>query len=328
MAGSGGAGQFAGGEQFDHQFEDFALVLAVEGEGELGVEQAIARADVVAASVGFEGEVAFALGEAGEGGGEGERTVRTGVLVEEVEDGGGKDVHAEEAEVLAGAKAWDEEALLGFGGGGLFEHVGDVVVAGVARGAAPADRAIVGELRFVGRLDRGDRAGVGSGDLDQLAGAADAVGRDVEVVADQEEEGVVAGEIAGGEDGVAEAAGVGLFEEMKFGGVGAGGGGEGVAVAGGDDQGDFVDAGGEGFLDEDGKGGLRNAVLVDDGLEGEGTLGTTGRGDDRLLDLHGRQASPLRGQRVNSGHGRPAFPAWVPEPRSGPPEAVNHHEAV
>ena len=59
-----------GGEEFDEVAEDFVAVFAVEGEGELGGEEAVFHAEVVAASVEFGSEVAFALRELREGGAE------------------------------------------------------------------------------------------------------------------------------------------------------------------------------------------------------------------------------------------------------------------
>ncbi len=43
--------------------EDFVAVFAGEGEGQLGGEEAVVEADVMAAAVEFVGEVALADGE-------------------------------------------------------------------------------------------------------------------------------------------------------------------------------------------------------------------------------------------------------------------------
>ena len=56
-----------------------------------------------------------------------------------------------------------------------------------------------------------------------------------------------------------------------------GGGGVGGFVAGANDDGDFLDAGGGDFLGEDGEGGAGGAVAVHERLEGERALGFSRR---------------------------------------------------
>src|SRR5439155_22546699 len=109
-------------------------------------------AHVVAAAVHFEGEVFFAACEAPEGGGEGVFAVfACGVeLAQKIHHRGREYVHAEEAEVITGAQARDDEGLLGLGGGGLFEDVFDFVEVVAARDAGAADRAEIGEHGFAG----------------------------------------------------------------------------------------------------------------------------------------------------------------------------------
>ena len=51
------------GQQFHDLGEDLGAVLAREAEGELGHEQAVLHAEVVAAAADLEGEVALAFGE-------------------------------------------------------------------------------------------------------------------------------------------------------------------------------------------------------------------------------------------------------------------------
>lgn len=114
--------------------EDAIAVAAGEGEGELREEEAVGRADVVAAAGDREREVAAAGGEGVEGGGEAEGFVGSGgeVFVEDRKNIGTEDVKAEEAEVETGALAWDDELLLGEGGRGFFEDGVNLVERAIA----------------------------------------------------------------------------------------------------------------------------------------------------------------------------------------------------
>lgn len=280
--------EFAAGEEVDEQAEDLVAMAAVEAEGELGVEQAVADTDIVASAFGFEGEVAFAFGELIEGGGELERGGLGGGGFEQFHDARGEHVHAEETEVMTGTEAGDEQALFGFGGGGFFDDLGDFVEAVLTGEAAGTDGAVEGEAAFVGGLNGGDGATVVGGDFDQLGGAATRFVGGVQMIADEEEKGGVTDERSAAEDGIAEAARLGLFEELEAARVGTGGGAECLLIAGGGDDADFLDAGGEGFLDDDAESGFGFSVAIDEGLEGESPLAAAGGGDECLFDLHGR----------------------------------------
>lgn len=200
-------------EDLEQLSEDLGAVAAFEAERQLSDEEAVGEADIVASAADFVGQVLLLAAELGEGGGEldGGCGGRVGLdeAFEQLHDGGGQDVHAEEAEVMAVAQAGHDEALLGLGGGGFFEDGLDGVEAGGAGEQAAADGAIIGELAFVGGLDGGDGALVLAGDIDQLLGAVAAFVADVEVVADEEQKGVMSDELAGAVDGVAEAEGGG-----------------------------------------------------------------------------------------------------------------------
>lgn len=279
----------AGCEEFDHEGEDFLALIAVEAEGELGGEEAVVDAHVVAAAVDACGEVAAALGEFGEGAGEGDGGLACGGVdgcVEEFEDWRCEDVHAEEAEVVAETEAWDIEFLFCLSGRGFFEDAADFVEAGAVLDAGAADGAVVGEFTFVGFLDCGDGAGFAAGDIDELASAADGGAADVEVVADHEEEWFSGGEFPGAEDGVAVAEGCVLRDELEAAGVGASGGAVGGFVVWVDDDADFLHTSHDGFLDDDLEGGFFDAVPVDERLEGERALGLAGGGDDGFTDIH------------------------------------------
>src|SRR5262245_3431397 len=78
-------------------------------------------------------------------------------LPEQVHERRGEDVHAEEAQVVAGTQAGHDEALFGFGRGRFFEDVFDLVKPLFGGDEPPADRAVVRQLALVSRLHRGDR---------------------------------------------------------------------------------------------------------------------------------------------------------------------------
>lgn len=265
--------------------EKFGAVGTVEGEGELGHEEAVAGAYVVALGRLFEGEVLFGLGELVEVVGEGDFGVGVGgdLMAEQVHEGGGEDVESEEAEVVAGAEAGDHEALFGFGRGGFFKDGIDAVEVVAGGDAAGSDDAVAMEEGFAGGLDGGDGAGFGLGEIEETA---DTSGLDEEVVADEVEEGILGSEGVGGIDGVTVAAGVRLGEEAEMREVGAGGFGVTGFVAGPDDDADFFDAGGEDLLKQDGEDGALFAVGADEGLQREGALLGAGGGDDGFFDVH------------------------------------------
>ena len=162
--------------------------------------------------------------------------------------------------------------------------------------------------------------------VDELFGAAGAVVGKVDVIAQEQEEGLVADEVLGLIDGVAVAfrgalggKGEGFFDMGEaFGGgegpVFAGEGGEhffGEAaeilaelffVAGGDHDADFLDAGIHGFFDDDLEDGFGEAVGIDEWEEfflndgGGGVLAgaAAGGGDDGFADFHGAHSVDLR----------------------------------
>lgn len=144
-----------------------------------------------------------------QGGGEG----LPGLFGKDLEEGGGEEVDAEEAEVVALAEAGGGEDAFGFGGGGFFENGIDLIKLG--SDGWTTDGAEVGEQTFAGCGDGGDGATFGGVDADEFGGegADGALVGEVEVIADEVEEGGVADEVAGEGDGVGVAAGFGLFDE-------------------------------------------------------------------------------------------------------------------
>ena len=85
-------------------------IVAAEGQGELGGQQAVFDAHIVAPVVHFQGQVLFALGEDIERVGEGDAAFglvrpRFADRPEMSNHHRGEDVHAEETEVVAGAQA-------------------------------------------------------------------------------------------------------------------------------------------------------------------------------------------------------------------------------
>ena len=135
-------------------------------------------------------------------------------------------------------------------------------------------------------LHGGDGAFFGAGDFDELTGAASLGGAEIEVVADEEEEGIVLAKVRSAVDGVGIAEGGGLFDKGEAGGVGSGSGAVGGFIAGADDDADALNAGAEDFLEDDGQSGLAGAVAVHEGLKGQGALMFASGGDEGLGDFH------------------------------------------
>jgi len=199
----------------------------------------------------------------------------------------GQHVHAEEAKIVAGAQAGDNQALLGFGGGRLLHYLGDFVKALASGDEMAAYGAVEGELAFMRGLDGGDGAILGSGDFHQLLRGALLRAADVEMIADKQEEGSGTGKGAGAKDRVAIAAGGGLLDELQAAGLGAGGGPIGRLIPGTDHDANLLDTGGDDLVDQNLEGGLGKSVAVDEGLKGKRALGLASRSDDGSFDLHG-----------------------------------------
>jgi len=212
---------FAGGEHLNDFGEDLVAITAVEGKGELRGEEAVLDADVEALTPVDHGEVLLALGEKSKS--RGEAGAFLGCVRkkagDDAEDSGGEYVHAVEAEVLTTAEPGNDEALFGFSGRGLFENGVDAIEAGFSRHRLAAYGAEVGEEILARDLHGGDGASGGSGGVDEAFGGAAGFRADVDVVADEVKEGLVANEVARTEDGVSVTAGIALGNEGEADGV-------------------------------------------------------------------------------------------------------------
>ena len=154
--------QFAVGEEFENLGEHLRAILPVEGEGQLGDQQTVGRAEIVAAALVFEREVLLVPRQVGERGGK-----RGRAFLKKLHHRGGQHVDAEEAEVVAGANAGHHEALLGFGGRGLLDDGIDAVEIAAARNAPAGDGAEVRQQTLAGGLHAGDGALRGFGERHQ-----------------------------------------------------------------------------------------------------------------------------------------------------------------
>ena len=276
------------GQEFHQVRENLVAILSLEGEGELGGQEAVTHPDVVSATFEGGGQVAFAADELGQGG-----TELDGVVVgggefgQEIHDPWGQDMHAKEAEVVTGAEAGDVQVLFGFGGGGLFADLVHLINAAVRARESATDRSVVGEFAFVGGLNRRDGTVFGAGDFDELLGAGFGSVLDVEVVADQEQERLRSREFAAAQHGVAVAARRILGDEVEPAGQIARSQAIGGFIARPDDEADLLDAGPQDFLGENAEGGFFEAVAVHERLERERGLRAAGGGDDGSFDFHG-----------------------------------------
>ena len=278
-------------EEFDDGGHDFVPVWPGEGECELGSEKAIAFSEIEALSVDAEGKIFAAVGEVLEGGGKPKSFSigKLGELLLEVGDGlGGKDVHPEEAEVVAGPETGDDEFLFGEGGSGLFADAGDFVDGLAAGLQVGGDGAIEVKLGFVGGLHTGDGGVLGSGESDDLLNAGFFTEGAEEVVTYEEEERAVVDELVSKRNGVSVAKGLFLLDKGETLGMGAGGELIAAGFARRDDDGDGIDASGKDFGEENLKCGAGLSLGVDKGLERKVFVSGIGGSDDCFGDVHER----------------------------------------
>jgi hypothetical protein len=106
------------------------------------------------------------------------------------------------------------------------------------------------------------------------------------VVAHHQQERVAPGKGGGAGDCMPVTKRPALFDELQPAGMGSRRGAKGRLVAGMHDETHLLDAGGQRFLNENAQGGLLHAVAIHESLEGQGSLVTTGRGDDSFFNVH------------------------------------------
>lgn len=282
------------GEEFEELHEHIVAVGAVERQGELGGEQAIFFADVVAAAFDGEREVTFTGGELGECGGELDTAAVAGsgdVFGEDLHHQRSEHVHSKKTEVVAGAQTGNDETLLGSGGRGFFEDVLDFIQVRALRDALAADGAVIRQHAFASGLNGGDGGGFGRGGFDELLGAALIRVADVEVIADEMEKRRGADELAGTVQRVAVTERRGLLNELQPPRERAGCRAERIRRAGADDQADFFRAGTDGFFEDDLERGFRFSIAIHQSLEWERVRFFAGSGDNGFFDVHDCYAS-------------------------------------
>jgi hypothetical protein len=106
------------------------------------------------------------------------------------------------------------------------------------------------------------------------------------MVAHKMQEWLVTDEAAGRLQGVAVAARLRLRDELEPRGGVAGGGAEGGLVTGPHDDAHLVRTSGHGLFDDDLEGGLRDAVAIDEALQGKALLVASGGRNDGAFDFH------------------------------------------
>ena len=127
---------FTGGlRQVDELRQDFVAVLTVERQRQLRGKQAVFDADVVAAALKFAGKIAFASRRFRQRVG---KVCAPGTLapahklLQDIHHARCQCVHAEEAEVVAGAQTGNNEFLFGHGRRRFLEHTVHLVETGLA----------------------------------------------------------------------------------------------------------------------------------------------------------------------------------------------------
>jgi len=244
------------------------------------VQEAVTQADVVAVVGALERQVLLAFGQFGE------RRREAHARSQKIHYAGREHVHSEEAKVVAGAQAWDHQALLGFGGSGLFHDGLDAVEILAAGDALAADRTIAGEQVLTRGLHRRNGARLRFRHIDQLLRAALRGAADIKVVADQMQERILLDEVAGAQHGVAVAQRFRLRNQAQAPGVIARHTRVRRFVSGRNDDANFFDARAQGLFDNDAQHRLFNAIAIDEGLERQAPLVRPGSRDHRFADLH------------------------------------------
>ena len=160
------------------------------------------------------------------------------------------------------------------------------VPSGFAVQSPGADGAVKREFAFVRRLHGGNHARFSSGNFHELLRAGLRAARDVEMIADEQQERFSAGETVRALDRVAVAKRRGLLDKLQARGVCAGSGREGLLITGANHHADLLDAGVQDFLDDDGQRGLRLAVMVHERLQRQRALPAPGGSDDGFAEVH------------------------------------------
>ena len=130
-----------------------------------------------------------------------------------------------------------------------------------------------------------------AGGVDEAFGGAARFWSDVDVIADEMEEGLAAYELARAEDGMRVAARVALGDKGEANGIFGDKFGVGLFISGPHDDANVIDAGARGFANDQAEDGALDPLLVNEQLHGKCALAWSCRCDDCLANLH-REVSP------------------------------------
>src|SRR5262249_19225936 len=216
------------------------------------------------------------------------RTRSSDRLVEQIHDGRREDVDAEQTEVIPRPQAGHNQGLLGQAGGWFFDHVLDLIEVGPAGNAAAAGSTVIRQHVLPRGLDGGDGRVFGDGAFDDLGGAAEGAAAEVQVIADEVQEGAAGGELTGEPQRVAVAQRLRLLDEDESTDVGPRCLSVGGLIAGTDDEGDLVVSRFDGLLKDDGQRLFLAAIAVDERLQGQRPLVPRCGGDDCFAKFHDR----------------------------------------
>ena len=189
-------------EKLQDQGENFFAIRSFECESELGLQDAVARSQIEAGAGKNCREKPFAVSEHLQSCREAARRRACGEkFCNELHERWGEDMQTEEAEVVTGAQAGDDELLLGFCGSGFFDYGIDQIerlqVGAGNRGTA--DGTEVRQQRFTSGLDCGNTTGLPCEGIDH--GCGESPGRalvgHVEMISDEVKERSVADEVSG-----------------------------------------------------------------------------------------------------------------------------------
>src|SRR6266581_71591 len=202
-------------------------------------------------------------------------------------------VHAEETKIMAGAQARNDEPLLRFGGGGLLQHLRDLIHPLSSGHQMAAHRAVIGQLALVGSLHRRDGTILGHGELNQLLRWPFLVAADIKMIAYQKQKRLSADKITPAKHRMAVTKRSTLLDKSEAAPLPARRSGIGGLISWTDHDANLFDSRREDFLNDNPQRGLGRAVAVNQRLERKRPLVLACGRDDGFLDFHRLQPFDL-----------------------------------
>ena len=275
-------------QQIHEAAEYFVPVLAIERQRKLGGEQAIFDADVIPMPVQLAGKVLLAFSQLLQSGSKLHAAISgpSNFLLQQVHHRGCQGVHSKKAKVMARPQAGHDKFLLSLSRRGLLQHLRNFIKTLSCCHQMASDRAIERQLALMRCLNGRDSALLCGGYFDQLLRGPLLAAADVKVVTHEQQERFGADEVTRAKHRMTITQRGALLDEPQPATLAAGGRGIGLLISRANHDTDFVDPGGEYFLDNDAQRSFGNAIAVHQRLQGKRALGFASGGDDGFFDFH------------------------------------------